>query len=142
MKIKATLVAAVAVLALAGCGGTTDRQGDALKAVTGWTQALSDRNYGVACGYYSKSNLRKTTFVFQGATYTPIQYCAIGLENNEVNSIMFGALFYVNLKVIPQPTSGAPKNGYAFKVTYATGSIVVAVQRDSEGAWKIVGVSG
>lgn len=139
------VAALVATVLLAGCGGTSDRQGDALKSVQAFTQALHARNYSEACGFYAKSEMRTKPYVLNGVSYSPVLFCAIALESNEAQSIMFyGGTFYDGFKVDPQPRTDkkAPVNGYVFKVTYASGVIFVAVQRDSSGAWKVVGISG
>lgn len=135
----------VTILLMGGCGGTTDRQGDAYKSVQSWTQALHARNYSEACGYYAKSQMRTAPYTTNGVTYSPILYCAILLEGNEAQQLALGAgTFYDGFRVDQQPRTDkkAPVNGYVFKVTFATAVVFVSVQRDQDGAWKVVGVSG
>ena len=141
------LAALAAVLSLAACGGTTDRQGDAYKTVVSWTTAFQKRNFYDACQLeavaYNKGIGVKYGQAL-GVKYTDLRACAVGYEAQELQPLMFGTPFYEGFVVAPKPVTGhkTPKNGYVFKVKYAYGTIYVSVQRDSHGDWKVTGVEG
>lgn len=146
MKRLAGGLATLAVLlSLAACGGTTDRQGDAYKAVVGFTQALENRDYGTACAYYSKE-LTPAKYKFVTTTVSGTQLCALNLEYGEAQSLMFfGEPVYFGFKVDPVPVVDtkhkAPINGYVYKVKFSQGVVFISVQRDSKGVWKVTAIS-
>ena len=81
--VAATLfvVAFLAVLAFAGCGGTVDPQADAYKTVVKWTTAIQKGNFYDACAYEvydGKYNVTQKQLddTGLGKTYTARRYCA------------------------------------------------------------------
>ena len=144
-RLLTGLAVLTVLLSLAACGGTTDRQGDALKAVQGFTQAIEARNFGVACSYYAKSDTPPVQRV-GNQVLTGQQVCEITFEYNEAQSLMFtGDPLWYGFKVDPAPVVSAkhkaPVNGYVYKVKFSQGTIFISVQRDSGGVWRIVAIS-
>lgn len=131
---------------MSACGGSSNRQNDAYKTVVAYTTALQKREFYTACSMHSEGMNEGLGASISGGTgfsYTDTRACAVNIEAYEAEKIVLGgATAFDNMVVSPEPQGKAPKNGYSFKVTYAEGVVHIGVQRDSNGDWKIVFISG
>lgn len=144
--IASIIVSLVAAVSFTGCGSTSDPAGDSYKALQSFTVDLQQRNYGLACDMYSKEFLGGT--YFNGVkTYQPAAKCQITFEIQEANYVeaVGKDVWNSQIKVDPIPVAGtkakpAPKNGYLYRLKFSQGVVLVGMQRDSQGAWKVVSI--
>lgn len=126
------VAAFVVAFAVAGCGGTVDKQGDAYKTVVAWATQLQKADFYQACSYEAYDGTQNVTDKqleavneTLGTHYSAQRYCAQKWSGVTVDI----------LKVYPDPVTIAhrPQNDdliYQAQVAYSLGIITKAEYKE------------